>query len=153
MWDEEVFRLGQIFQSGMVLQVIQRHKHFDTGWTREHCVGLSCSFFGTLLQFCLSVQRWGTCCYNGRWSLCWWLLDYPIALSRSRHWLFADNSERRAESRNTGHRLTTNIPLCTKDLSFGEVWVCSGQSNMEFNMFGIFDAENEMDLSAAYTEV
>ena len=24
MWDEEVFRLGQIFQSGMVLQVIQR---------------------------------------------------------------------------------------------------------------------------------
>jgi len=24
---------------------------------------------------------------------------------------------------------------------------------MEFNMFGIFDAENEMDLSAAYTEV
>ena len=31
--------------------------------------------------------------------------------------------------------------------------MCSGQSNMEFNMFGIFDAENEMDLSAAYTEV
>ena len=48
---------------------------------------------------------------------------------------------------------TTNNPSCTKDLNFGEVWVCSGQSNMEFNMFGIFDAENEMDLSAAYTEV
>ena len=43
--------------------------------------------------------------------------------------------------------------MCIKDLSFGEVWVCSGQSNMEFNMFGIFDAENEMDISAAYTEV
>ena len=28
VWDEEVFRLGQIFQSGMVLQVIKRPIHY-----------------------------------------------------------------------------------------------------------------------------
>ena len=31
--------------------------------------------------------------------------------------------------------------------------MCSGQSNMEFNMLGILDSENQLDLSAAYTEV
>ena len=31
--------------------------------------------------------------------------------------------------------------------------MCSGQSNMEFTMWGILDSENELDLSAAYTEV
>ena len=87
-------------------------QNFATGWTRERCVGLPCSFVGTLLQFRHSVQRWGTCCYHGCWSLCWWLLDNSIASSRSWHWLLADHSERRAESRNTGHTGLQLISLC-----------------------------------------
>merc|ERR1719228_2225198 len=39
------------------------------------------------------------------------------------------------------------------DLAFGEVWMCSGQSNMEFTMYGILDSETEIANSAVYENV
>ena len=40
-----------------------------------------------------------------------------------------------------------------EDLAFGEVWVCSGQSNMDFGMFGILDSEMEISNSAGYEDI
>jgi hypothetical protein len=34
--------------------------------------------------------------------------------------------------------------LVIKDILFGDIWVCSGQSNMEFAMFKIFNATAEI---------
>ena len=55
----------------------------------------------------------------------------------------------------TGFRLivTAKNVIAINDLAFGEVWVCSGQSNMEFNMGGVLDSENEISNSAAYDDV
>merc|ERR1719167_1186268 len=36
---------------------------------------------------------------------------------------------------------------------FGDVWLCSGQSNMVFNMNGIFNSTEEIALAAEYTNI
>ena len=35
--------------------------------------------------------------------------------------------------------------LSLLDVTFGDVWICSGQSNMHFRMAGIFNAQEELD--------
>jgi len=130
VWDEEVFRLGQIFQSGMVLQA--GRENIVWGY---HALSSEPSFsFASLFKDgVLAVTMDVEVSADGSWTI-----QLP------------------SQEAGTGYLLTIQSgeqSLEIQDLSFGEVWVCSGQSNMEFNMFGIFDAENEMDLSAAYTEV
>lgn len=39
------------------------------------------------------------------------------------------------------------------DVLFGEVWVCSGQSNMEFRMGGIFNSSDEIKAMADYPNI
>ena len=55
----------------------------------------------------------------------------------------------------TGFRLviTAQNIISIEDLAFGEVWVCSGQSNMDFGMSGILDSEAEVANSAGYGDV
>jgi len=36
---------------------------------------------------------------------------------------------------------------------FGDIWICSGQSNMAFTMGGIFNATEELELSAGYNDI
>ena len=40
-----------------------------------------------------------------------------------------------------------------EDVIFGDVWICSGQSNMEWNMNNIFNSTQEIADSASYTNI
>ncbi|XP_041350889.1 sialate O-acetylesterase-like [Gigantopelta aegis] len=39
------------------------------------------------------------------------------------------------------------------DVLFGDVWVCSGQSNMEFSMYNIFNASAEMATASSFKNI
>ena len=39
------------------------------------------------------------------------------------------------------------------DIVFGDVWICSGQSNMVFKMSQIFNATEEMEAAATYSDI
>ena len=43
--------------------------------------------------------------------------------------------------------------ILLEDIIFGDVWICSGQSNMEWNMNSIFNATEEIADSASYTNI
>ena len=38
-------------------------------------------------------------------------------------------------------------------MSFGDVWVCSGQSNMEFNLGGAFNGSKEVAKMTEYPNI
>ncbi|XP_071113344.1 sialate O-acetylesterase-like [Haliotis cracherodii] len=39
------------------------------------------------------------------------------------------------------------------DVLFGDVWVCSGQSNMEFNMYQVMNTTNEIQSGLTFTDI
>ncbi|KAH9508988.1 hypothetical protein Btru_048482 [Bulinus truncatus] len=43
--------------------------------------------------------------------------------------------------------------LALNDILFGDVWVCSGQSNMQFTVIQMYDAEKEMDEARFYPNI
>jgi len=43
--------------------------------------------------------------------------------------------------------------LSLKNVIFGDVWICSGQSNMVFTMNGIFNKTDEIAAAAVYTDI
>ena len=43
--------------------------------------------------------------------------------------------------------------IVLSDVLFGDVWLCSGQSNMAFSMAGIFNATEEIEASQGYTDI
>ena len=45
------------------------------------------------------------------------------------------------------------IPLAVSDVLFGDVWVCSGQSNMEWPMSKIFNATEEISAMAVFDKI
>nr|XP_017534975.2 sialate O-acetylesterase isoform X1 [Manis javanica] len=47
----------------------------------------------------------------------------------------------------------TNITLRVHDVLFGDVWLCSGQSNMQMTVLQIFNATRELSNTAAYQSV
>ena len=57
-----------------------------------------------------------------------------------------DNCEIRVNQDGQAERLI-------QDILFGDVWVCSGQSNMEWPMGSIFDAEQEIQELAAFDKI
>ncbi|XP_075822448.1 sialate O-acetylesterase isoform X2 [Microtus pennsylvanicus] len=48
---------------------------------------------------------------------------------------------------------TTNVTLRVHNVLFGDVWLCSGQSNMQMTVSQIFNASKELSDSAAYQSV
>lgn len=48
---------------------------------------------------------------------------------------------------------TTNLTLRVHDVLFGDVWLCSGQSNMQMTVLQIFNASKELSDTAAYQSV
>ena len=120
-------RFGQIFQSGMVLQANKANMVFGISTLPgEHfTVEL---FEDNELIFVTS-------------SLTEKDLTWQVSLP--------------SQEPGTGFRLvvTAQNIIAIEDLAFGEVWVCSGQSNMDFWMSGILDSEAEMANSAGYEDV
>ncbi|EGV97952.1 sialate O-acetylesterase isoform X2 [Cricetulus griseus] len=47
----------------------------------------------------------------------------------------------------------TNVTLRIHDILFGDVWLCSGQSNMKMTVLQIFNASKELAVAAAYQSV
>ncbi|XP_038179617.1 sialate O-acetylesterase [Arvicola amphibius] len=47
----------------------------------------------------------------------------------------------------------TNLTLRVHDVLFGDVWLCSGQSNMQMTVLQIFNASKELSDTAAYQSV
>ena len=45
------------------------------------------------------------------------------------------------------------VELVIRNILFGDVWVCSGQSNMEWPMNAIFNADQEIQEIAAYDKI
>ena len=43
--------------------------------------------------------------------------------------------------------------ITLSDVLFGDVWLCSGQSNMGFTMGGIFNSTEEIEASQGYTDI
>ena len=48
---------------------------------------------------------------------------------------------------------TTTEQLVLDDLLIGDVWLCSGQSNMEQSMSNIMNATEEIEASASFTTI
>jgi sialate O-acetylesterase len=46
-----------------------------------------------------------------------------------------------------------STPLTLNDVLFGDVWLCSGQSNMEWPMSKIFNSTEEIAASAGYDQI
>ena len=46
-----------------------------------------------------------------------------------------------------------STPLTLNDVLFGDVWLCSGQSNMEWPMSKIFNSTEEIEASASYDQI
>ena len=47
----------------------------------------------------------------------------------------------------------TNQEVVLEDVIYGDVWVCSGQSNMQWNIGGIFNASEEISKLAEYPNI
>ena len=43
--------------------------------------------------------------------------------------------------------------LTLSDVAFGDVWLCSGQSNMEWTVSGVRDAQAEIEAGALYQDI
>lgn len=50
-------------------------------------------------------------------------------------------------------RDSSNYKITLSDILFGDVWLCSGQSNMEHEVYKIDDAEREIDNAGNYSNV
>ncbi|XP_065890778.1 sialate O-acetylesterase-like [Dysidea avara] len=46
-----------------------------------------------------------------------------------------------------------NLTLTLNDVLFGDVWICSGQSNMRFTVSSVFNSTEEIAASANYPEI
>ena len=129
-------RLAQFFQDGMVLQ---RAPEKATIYGFEEFVpgtfaALSCSFKGQSLplQHGLPVESGPTA--EGDWLV---ELDPQEAGTLCDIQIVGGEQEE----------------LSLKNVIFGDVWVCSGQSNMVFTMNGIFNKTEEIAAAAVYTDI
>ena len=127
VWEEQRFQLGPVFQSGMVLQAGQGH--------------LVWGYHASSTSTILSLQRDGE-----------EVVEVEVQVEADGSW----RAEVPGQAPGTGYSLRVTSgqqELHLEELSFGEVWVCSGQSNMEFAMSGVLEAEQEIAASARYTQV
>ena len=109
---QEEFRVANMFSSGMVLQ---REPHSPSVWGRappNTRVGLNVS----LGEESLLVTDHVPVGDDGVWTIN--VGSWPPGIGYSLHFMLED----------TGDIITLN------DIAFGDVWVCSGQSNMVLDL-------------------
>ena len=120
-------KFGPIFQSGMVLQAGMENRVWGVATVPGEFYEVEL-FNGEELKFIIS-------------SVVEEDLTWEVVLP--------------AQDYGTGYRLvvTAKNIIAINNLAFGEVWICSGQSNMEYNMGAVLDSENEIASSVGYDDV
>jgi len=128
---QQEFRVANMFSSGMVLQ---REPHSPSVWglappnTR---LGVNISLGSESIQVADHVPVGE----DGVWTVS--LGKWPAGIGYSLHFMLED----------TGDLITL------EDISFGDVWVCSGQSNMVLKVSQVRDSEKEILLGSQYDNI
>merc|ERR1719450_789722 len=128
---QEEFRVANMFSSGMVFQ---REPHAPNIWgmappnTR---VGLNISLGEEFLHVTDNVLVGE----DGVWTIS--LGSWPAGVGYSVHIMLEDTGE----------------IISLTDIAFGDVWVCSGQSNMVLKVSQARDSEKEIFLGAQYKNI
>jgi len=130
----QALRFASFFQDGMVLQRAPQSATifgFDSTATGEPEAFVACTLNGEPL----GMQRASVLASNqdGNWEV-----TVPPQLAAT----MCDISIVSGDEEVT----LTNV-------IFGDVWLCSGQSNMVFSMGGIFNATEEIEASAGYNDI
>jgi len=121
---QAVLKFNNYFGSGMVLQHEVRNKIWGYGTIIEEKVIADCDYDGQKSSKKFSPYQ----VEENVWEV---LLDPQKA-----------NTVCRIE--------VTDSHLFLDDVIFGDIWLCSGQSNMQMNMDNIENAKEEIDYSAMY---
>jgi len=131
----EGLRFAQFFQDGMVLQ---REPESATLYGFEELIpgteaGLSCSLKGEYLPLQVGIPV-----RNGLKSEGDWMVELPPQEAGTVCDIVVVGGEQVLE---------------LNQVIFGDVWICSGQSNMVFTMKNIFNHTEEIAAAAAYTDI
>jgi len=127
-------RFASFFQDGMVLQrAPQSATLFGFDSTTEAEAFVSCTLNGETL----GIQRASVVATSSDQDGDW-VVTLPPQLATT----MCDISV-----------VSGDEELTLTNVIFGDVWLCSGQSNMVFTMGGIFNATEELETSAGYNDI
>ncbi|KAF4532326.1 hypothetical protein B566_EDAN003629 [Ephemera danica] len=124
----QVFHLANMYADEMVLQMEPKSAHI-WGWGEP---GSQVTVTLDLQQISVSISN-----AEGKWSAR--LPPQPAGGPRTLGFEYEPQS---------GLTETLNLAVY-----FGDVWVCSGQSNMEMQLREIFNATEEIEIAATYTNI
>ena len=90
-----------------------------------------------VLQRDRPVPIWGTADSQEKVTVSFAAKEYTVTADADGRWkIFLDPMPASSESRDLAIRGATGEPMILRDMLVGEVWIASGQSNMEMSLYG-----------------